>query len=75
MKDEVRRLLERGGYLNALGPENVFPVKHKVIAAIYPRFDVEICRNCTRRIFAECQEYLPNGERRADAPTATRTVA
>jgi SulP family sulfate permease len=68
IKDEVRRLLERGGYLTALGPENLFPVKHRVIAALYPRFDVETCRRCKHRIFAECQEYLPNGERRADAP-------
>jgi SulP family sulfate permease len=67
VKDEVRRLLERGGYLTALGPENLFPVKRRVIAAIYPRFDVEICRHCKHRIFAECQEYLPDGERRPDA--------
>lgn len=68
LKDEVRRLLERGGYLTALGPENVFPVKHRVIAALYPRFDNEICRRCKHRIFAECQDYLPNGERRAPDP-------
>jgi SulP family sulfate permease len=66
VKDEVRRLLERGGYLQALGPENLFPVKHSVIAAIYPRFDMETCRRCKHRIFAECQVYLPNGERRPD---------
>jgi SulP family sulfate permease len=67
VKDEVRRLLERGGYLTALGPENLFPVKRRVIATIYPRFDVETCRHCKHRIFAECQEYLPDGERRPDA--------
>jgi SulP family sulfate permease len=71
VKDEVRRLLERGGYLTALGPENLYPVKHRVIAAIYPRFDLETCRRCKLRIFRECQEYLPNGERRPDpGPTA-----
>jgi SulP family sulfate permease len=68
VKDEVRRLLERGGYLQALGPENLFPVKHKVIPAIYPKFDIETCRRCKNRIFLECQVYLPNGERRADSP-------
>ncbi|MGH8667256.1 MAG: SulP family inorganic anion transporter [Burkholderiales bacterium] len=70
VKDEVRRLLERGGYLTALGPENLFPVKRRVIATLYPRFDVETCRHCKHRIFAECQEYLPDGERRSDAKTA-----
>ncbi|RPI44002.1 MAG: SulP family inorganic anion transporter, partial [Betaproteobacteria bacterium] len=67
VKDEVRRLLERGGYFTHLGPENFYPVKHRVIATIYPRFDNEICRRCKARIFQECQEYLPSGERRADA--------
>ena len=66
VKDEVRRLLERGGYLTHLGPENLFAVKQRVIASIYPRFDVETCRRCKERIFAECQEYLPNGERRRE---------
>ena len=69
VKDEVRRLLERGGYLSALGPENLFTVRQRVIAAIYPRFDIETCRRCKHRIFAECQEYLPNGERRSGDPT------
>jgi len=64
VKDEVRRLLERGGYLAHLGPENFFPVKHRVITALYPRLDNEICRHCKLRIFAECQEFLPNGQRR-----------
>jgi SulP family sulfate permease len=70
VKDEVRRLLERGGYLTALGPENIFVVKQRVVAAIYPRFDNETCRRCQHRIFAECQEYLPNGERRIESPAA-----
>ncbi len=72
VKDEVRRLLERGGYLTHLGPENLFAVKQRVIASIYPRFDVETCRRCKARIFAECQEYLPDGERRSDIGPARR---
>ena len=66
VKDEVRRLLERGGYLSALGPENLFAVRQRVIEAIYPRFDIETCRRCKHRIFVECQEYLPDGERRGE---------
>ena len=64
MKDEVRALLDRGGYLEALGAGNIFPVKHRVIAAIYPKLDVEICRDSHARIFAECQHVLPSGEPR-----------
>lgn len=66
MKDEVRALLDRGGYLEALGTENIYPVKHRVIAGIYPKLDVEICRSSHARIFVECQHVLPNGEPRKD---------
>jgi len=68
VKDEVRGLLERGGYLHALGADHLYPVRHRVIGTLYPRLDSAICRDCTARIFAECREYLPNGERRAHEP-------
>ena len=71
LKDEVCDLLERGGYLKVIGEENVFAVKDRVIANIYPKIDTQICRNCPVRIFSECQHYLPNGERRSpDASSA-----
>lgn len=62
MKDEVRRLLDRGGYTAQFGTESFFPVKHRPVAAIYPKLDSEICRRCDKRIFNECQAFLPNGE-------------
>jgi SulP family sulfate permease len=62
MKDAVRDLLERGSYLERIGPENVFSVKSRPIAALYKRLDPEICRRCTVRIFRECHTSLPNGE-------------
>lgn len=62
LKDAPRELLERGGYLDIIGRENVFPVKTRAIAKIYPRLDPEICRNCRVRIFRECNVALPNGE-------------
>ena len=64
MKDEVRALLARGGYLEELGADNIYSVKQRIIAAIYPKLDVEICRSSHARIFAECQQVLPNGEPR-----------
>jgi SulP family sulfate permease len=64
MKDAVRELLARSGYLRKIGEENIFPVKSRPIAAIYKRLDSEICRRCTARIFRECHESLPNGEPR-----------
>jgi len=72
LKDAVRKVLERGGYLADIGAENVFPAGTRPIAKIYPRLDPEICRTCKVRIFAESQTHLPNGEARPDAAPAPR---
>ncbi len=63
---EPLKLLVRGHYLAEIGEENFFPVKTNAVGAIYRKLDSEICRNCQVRIFSECKEFLPNGERRAD---------
>ena len=70
VNEEVRRLLERGGYLEDIGKDNIFPVKARAVGFIYPNIDTEICRACPVQIFRECRTALPNGEPR-DAP---RTV-
>ena len=57
-------MLKRGGQIDAIGPENNFKHKGEALRAVYPRFDVEICRTCSARIFQECQTTLPNGEPR-----------
>jgi SulP family sulfate permease len=62
MKDTVREALARGGYLEEIGERNLFPVKSRPVAEIYPRLDPEICRSCKARIFRECHIALPNGE-------------
>jgi len=68
LKDEVMRLLRRGGYLHDIGEENMFPVKANAIGAIYPKLDTAICRECKLRIFRECQTILPDGSARPPAP-------
>ncbi len=65
LKDEVIHLLNRGGHLNQIGRDNVFPVKVRAIGAIYPKLDVAICRDCKLRIFRECRDRLPDGTLRA----------
>ncbi|OGA38444.1 MAG: sodium-independent anion transporter [Betaproteobacteria bacterium RIFCSPLOWO2_12_FULL_62_13] len=62
LKDTARALLDKGGYMAEIGAENVFPVKTRAVAAIYPRLDSGICRTCPARIFRECRIALPNGE-------------
>jgi SulP family sulfate permease len=57
----VRALLERSGYLPVLGEENLFPVRHRVLAASYLPLDSTICKHCRAHIFSECHERLPDG--------------
>ena len=66
LKDEVVRLLNRGGYIEEIGSERLFPVKSRALAAIYPKLDTAICRDCKLRIFRECRERLPDGTLRND---------
>lgn len=70
MKDAVYSFLKRGGYLEDIAEDNLFPVKTRPVSAIYRRLDSEICRHCTVRIFRECHATLPNGEPRSSAETA-----
>lgn len=73
MKDAVRDVLKRGGYLKVIGEENVLPQGADSIAVLYPQLDSEICRNCTARIFPQCGVALPNGTlRAADESTLLR---
>ncbi|HSH29912.1 MAG TPA: SulP family inorganic anion transporter, partial [Thiohalobacter sp.] len=54
LKPEVRAVLERGGYLDDIGRDNLFPGKTQAINTIVGKLDPDICRNCSRRIFREC---------------------
>ncbi len=62
MKDAVRSLLARGGYLRDIGEDNLFSVKSRPVASIYRKLDSGICRSCKARIFRECHVSLPNGD-------------
>jgi len=67
LKDEVIRLLNRSGHIDAIGRDHLFPVKARALEAIYPKFDMATCRDCKLRIFRECRDRLPDGTRRSDA--------
>jgi SulP family sulfate permease len=54
LKGEVLGMLRRGGYLQRIGGENIFPSKREAVDRIVPRLDPERCRVCTARIFHEC---------------------
>ena len=60
-------VLERAGYMQEIGRENLLSIGQNVIDAIYPKLDSEVCRSCPTRIFKQCQGALPNGEARVPA--------
>jgi SulP family sulfate permease len=53
-KEEVIERLERGGYMDDVGWENVFHSKTTAVRTIYRKLDYDICRACSNRVFVEC---------------------
>jgi SulP family sulfate permease len=64
LKPGVRKVLERGSFLDLIGRDNVFGTKDEAIRVIYARLDAAKCRACTARIFEECRSTLPGGAQR-----------
>jgi SulP family sulfate permease len=64
MKESVAETLRRGGFMEAIGEENLFPAKSRPVETIYAKLDNEVCRNCSIRAFDVCQQRLPKGEAR-----------
>lgn len=51
----VKNVLEKGGYIDEIGEENIFPYKEKAIEKIFPQLVKSICESCEFRIFNECK--------------------
>ena len=54
LKKEPLRMLEKSGYLEAIGKTHLFGSKAQAIEAILENLDPDECRRCTTRIFIEC---------------------
>ncbi len=54
VKPGVRKLLDKGGFIDSIGRENIFHTKASAIRKIYKQLDDERCRQCSARIFKEC---------------------
>ncbi len=65
-KQDVCMVLQRGGYIEAFGDENIFASKANAIPAIFERLDHERCAYYSARIFNECRRV----EYKGDAPPA-----
>ncbi|MGE5048770.1 MAG: SulP family inorganic anion transporter [Deltaproteobacteria bacterium] len=55
VRPRTLEMLSTGGYLAAIGEENVFDTKGSAIAQISARLDKRLCENCDRRTFEECR--------------------
>jgi len=57
-KEAVCEQFRRGGYIDAIGRENIFTSKTEALSVIYnQQLDKNICATCDKRIFNECNKY------------------
>ena len=55
-KEAVCEQFRRGGYIDAIGRENIFSSKTEALSVIYnQQLDKNICATCDKRIFNECR--------------------
>jgi SulP family sulfate permease len=71
-KENVLELLERGGYMDDIGRQNVFFSKTTALRTVYRHLDYDVCRSCSLRVYVECarmgkQEPLEDDEDEAPA--------
>ena len=59
LKDSAAKVMERGGYLEEIGENNIFDTKAEAIRGIFERLNKNICANCEFRIFNECRAIEP----------------
>ena len=48
-------ILQRGGFLEEIGPDHVFETRDEVIRHVFSVLDRDICMGCQQRIFNECK--------------------
>ncbi len=59
LKDSATKVMNRGGYLDEIGQDNIFDSKSEAIVGIFDRLDRNICATCENRIFNECASLEP----------------
>jgi SulP family sulfate permease len=66
LKDSAARVMNKGGYCQEIGADNVYDSKDEAIAGIFEKLDKDICATCTNRIFIECGSPDPVSRRGQD---------
>ena len=59
MRQPVQDMLERGGFMDHIGRENIFVRRHEAISSVFARLDRSVCSTCRARIFNECATLPP----------------
>ena len=59
LRQPVRDMLARGGYIDQIGQANIYASKHEAIGGVFARLDRSICGTCSARIFNECAALPP----------------
>lgn len=54
VKEGVCEPLRKGGYVDAIGPENIFTSKTTALLTAFNRLDSNVCKGCSKRVFLEC---------------------
>lgn len=54
IQSQAYRVLERGGYLDIIGKEQIFVSQKEAIHKLIPAADEMICRSCKNPVFKEC---------------------
>ncbi|MDP2029575.1 MAG: SulP family inorganic anion transporter [Thiobacillus sp.] len=55
MKDSVADTLRKGGFMQDIGEQNLYPAKSRPAEALFPHLDKSICASCPHRLFRPCQ--------------------
>ena len=54
-KPEAQQVLQRGGYIDVIGANNIFTTQTEALARILPDVDPSKCQSCTMPLFGECR--------------------
>lgn len=55
IKPAMYEVMERGGFIRALGSDHIFAHRKEAIRHLFPLLDAETCARCTQRVFDECK--------------------
>jgi SulP family sulfate permease len=68
MKESVAATLRKGGFMQDIGEQNLYPAKSRPAEALFPRLDKTICASCPNRLFRHCQTVARPAENTQQSP-------